>query len=116
ARTVVAFSAALHAHPAVLHAYAAGRITTAQARLIVEFLDHPPSGMPADRTDQCRDALLGAAEEGDIRSLRATREVLRQMFDPDDTPPSEDRERNEFHASKTLGGRFALKADLDAET
>ncbi len=41
---------------------------------------------------------------------------LERIFESDELPPSEDTERNEFHASKTLSGRVADKGDLDAVT
>ncbi len=41
---------------------------------------------------------------------------LERIFESDELPPSEDTERNEFHASKTLNGRVAVKGDLDAVT
>ncbi|PTR23624.1 uncharacterized protein DUF222 [Rhodococcus sp. OK519] len=41
---------------------------------------------------------------------------LERIFESDELPPSEDTERNEFQASKTLNGRVAVKGDLDAVT
>ncbi|KXX56278.1 HNH endonuclease signature motif containing protein, partial [Rhodococcus sp. LB1] len=49
-------------------------------------------------------------------AVRAVIARLERAFESDDPPPSEDTELNEFHASKTLNGRVAVKGDLDAVT
>ncbi len=72
--------------------------------------------MPLQALDDCRSALLFAAigPTANTDAVRAVIARLERTFESDDPPPSEDTELSEFHASKTLNGRIAVKGDLDA--
>ena len=111
-----AMRVALDAHPDIAAAYQAKLINADAARLIVAFLEKPPPGMPVEAVDSVRAFLLDAAHGGDLRELRVHIARLRETFEADDTPASEDTDRNEFYASTTLNGRMAVKGDFDAET
>ena len=113
---VTKLGAALDAHPDIAAAYQAKRINADAARLIVAFLEKPPPGMPLEAVDSVRAFLLEAAEDNDVRELRVAITRLRDTFDTDDTPASEDTDRNELYTSTTLNGRMAVKGDFDAET
>ena len=113
---VTKFGAALDAHPEIAAAYQAKLINDEAARLIVAFLEKPPPGMPVEAVASVRAHLLDVAKNGDIRELRVHISRLRETFDADDTPPSEDTDRNEFYASTILNGRMVVKGDFDAET
>ena len=113
---VTKLGAALDAHPDIAAAYQAKRINADAARLIVAFLEKPPPGMPLEAVDSVRAFLLEAAEGNDVRELRVAITRLRDTFDTDDTPASEDTDRNELYTSTTLNGRMAVKGDFDAET
>ena len=113
---VTKLGAALDAHPDIAAAYQAKRINADAARLIVAFLEKPPPGMPLEAADSVRVFLLKAAENNDVRELRVAITRLRETFDTDDTPASEDTDRNELYTSTTLNGRMAVKGDFDAET
>ncbi|NMN98196.1 HNH endonuclease signature motif containing protein [Antrihabitans stalactiti] len=113
---ILRLGVALDAHPDIAAAYQAKLITADAARLIVAFLEKPPPGMPVEAVDSVRTFLLDAAHGGDLRELRVHIARLRETFDTDDTPASEDTDRNEFYASTTLNGRMAVKGDFDAET
>jgi hypothetical protein len=106
----------LRAHPEVDAAYQARKVCAEHARLVIDFLQHPPTGMPEDATDEVRDLLLTAARDSDTRVLRDYIARARRMFDAADPPPSEDTDRNELFASTTFNGRMAIKGDVDAET
>jgi hypothetical protein len=113
---ITKLAAALEAHPEIAAAYQAGLINDDAARLIVAFLEKPPPGMPIEAVDSVRTVLLDAAKDNDVRELRVLITRLRETFDTDENPASEDTDRNEFYASTTLNGRMAVKGDFDAET
>ncbi|NMN97359.1 HNH endonuclease signature motif containing protein [Antrihabitans stalactiti] len=113
---ILKFGIALDAHPEIAAAYQAKLINADAARLIVAFLEKPPPGMPTQVVESVRAFLLAAAQEDDVRELRIRIKRLRETFDADDTPASEDTDRNELFASPTLNGRVVVKGDFDAET
>lgn len=107
---------ALSSNPHVRAAYEAGEISADHGVLIISFLERPPAGMPAEAAPAALEFLLDAAKDRDTTVLRGAISRLKQVFETDDPPPSEDVERNELFASTTLGGRVILKGDVDAET
>ncbi|NLE78153.1 MAG: DUF222 domain-containing protein [Rhodococcus sp.] len=115
---LITLGAALRDHPEVGGALDAGEVSIAHAGLIVRFCEKPPAGMPAEALGACRDALLAAASgpAATTDGVRAVISKLEHIFESDTTPPAEDVERNEFHASRTLNGRMSVKGDLDAVT
>jgi hypothetical protein len=113
---ITKLGAALDAHPDIAAAYQAKEINDDAARLIVAFLEKPPPGMPVEAVALVQTLLLDTAKAEDVRELRTCISRLRESFDTDDTPASEDTDRNEFYASTTLHGRMAVKGDFDAET
>ncbi len=86
--------------------------------MIGKFCETPPRGMPNEALGSCRKVLLDAASgpAATTTTVRTCISRLERIFESDELPPSEDTERNEFHASKTLNGRVAVKGDLDAVT
>ncbi|ELB90483.1 hypothetical protein Rwratislav_23659 [Rhodococcus wratislaviensis IFP 2016] len=86
--------------------------------MIMKFCERPPKGMPLEALDDCRNALLFAATgpTANTDAVRAVIARLERAFESDDPLPSEDTDLNEFHASKTLNGRVAVRGDLDAVT
>ncbi len=74
--------------------------------------------MPNEALGSCRKVLLDAASgpAATTTTVRTCISRLERIFESDELPASEDTERNEFHASKTLHGRVAVKGDLDAVT
>ncbi|AII07715.1 HNH endonuclease signature motif containing protein [Rhodococcus opacus] len=93
-------------------------ISAEHAALIMKFCERPPKGMPLEAMEDCRNALLFAATgpTANTDAVRAVIARLERAFESDDPPPSEDTDLNEFHASKTLNGRVAVRGDLDAVT
>ncbi|GAB2639687.1 hypothetical protein GCM10027068_19390 [Prescottella soli] len=68
--------------------------------------------------EPCRNPLLDCATgpHATTTAVRGCIARLEHIFESDELPASEDTDRNEFHASKTLNGRVAVKGDLDSET
>ncbi|MCA1006693.1 HNH endonuclease [Rhodococcus hoagii] len=104
--------------PEIADAYNAGTISAEHAALIGKFCETPPRGMPNEALDSCRKVLLDSATgpTATTATVQTCISKLERIFESDELPPSEDTERNEFHASKTLNGRVAVKGDLDAVT
>ncbi|PQP16039.1 HNH endonuclease signature motif containing protein [Rhodococcus opacus] len=113
---IVLLGRGLRLQPEIADEYFDTNISAEHAALIMKL--RPPKGMPLEAMDDCRNALLFAAT-GPTANTDAVRAVIARLeaaFESDDPPPSEDTDLNEFHASKTLNGRVAIKGDLDAVT
>jgi len=96
---------------------AAGRISTAHAKVITEFFAHLPDGVPAEALPECERYLLDAAITDNPVELARRAAALRHMLEPieDGIPDAENTALNELFTA-TVGGRGLLKADLDTET
>ncbi|NKS43709.1 DUF222 domain-containing protein [Rhodococcus hoagii] len=118
AARILALGRMLSRQPEIADAFNAGDISAEHASLIGKFCETPPRGMPNEALDACRKVLLDAASgpAATTTTVRTCISRLERIFESDELPPSEDTERNEFHASKTLNGRVAVKGDLDAVT
>ncbi|MCA1005620.1 HNH endonuclease [Rhodococcus hoagii] len=118
AARILALGKMLGRQPEIADAFNAGEISAEHAALIGEFCETPPRGMPNEALDACRKVLLDSATgpAATTTTVRTCISRLERIFESDELPPSEDTERNEFHASKTLNGRVAVKGDLDAVT
>ncbi|MBM4587779.1 DUF222 domain-containing protein [Rhodococcus hoagii] len=118
AARILALGRMLARQPEIADAFNAGDISAEHAALIGKFCETPPRGMPVEALDACRKVLLDAASgpAATTTTVRTCISRLERIFESDELPPSEDTERNEFHASKTLNGRVAVKGDLDAVT
>ncbi|QQZ12559.1 HNH endonuclease signature motif containing protein [Rhodococcus sp. 21391] len=115
---IVLLGRGLRLQPEIADEYFDTNISAEHAALIVKFCERPPKGMPLEALDDCRNALLFAATgpTANTDAVRAVIARLERAFESDDPPPSEDTDLNEFHASKTLNGRVAVRGDLDAVT
>ncbi|MBM4488300.1 HNH endonuclease [Prescottella equi] len=118
AARILALGRMLARQPEIADAFNSGDISAEHAALIGKFCETPPRGMPNEALDSCRKVLLDAASgpTATTTTVRTCISRLERIFESDELPPSEDTERNEFHASKTLNGRVAVKGDLDAVT
>ncbi|NKS55248.1 DUF222 domain-containing protein [Rhodococcus hoagii] len=118
AARILALGRMLSRQPEIVDAFNAGDISAEHAALIGKFCETPPRGMPNEALDSCRKVLLDAASgpTATTTTVRTCISRLERIFESDELPASEDTERNEFHASKTLHGRVAVKGDLDAVT
>ncbi|WP_145239240.1 HNH endonuclease signature motif containing protein [Prescottella equi] len=118
AARILALGRMLSRQPEIADAFNAGDISAEHASLIGKFCETPPRGMPNEALGSCRKVLLDAASgpAATTTTVRTYISRLERIFESDELPPSEDTERNEFHASKTLNGRVAVKGDLDAVT
>ncbi|BDE59730.1 hypothetical protein REA19_27460 [Prescottella equi] len=118
AARILALGRMLSRQPEIADAFNAGDISAEHASLIGKFCETPPRGMPNEALDSCRKVLLDAASgpAATTTTVRTCISRLERIFESDELPASEDTERNEFHASKTLNGRVAVKGDLDAVT
>ncbi|ORL84065.1 HNH endonuclease signature motif containing protein [Prescottella equi] len=118
AARILALGRMLSRQPEIADAFNAGDISAEHASLIGKFCETPPRGMPNEALDSCRKVLLDAASgpTATRMTVRTCISRLKRIFESDELPPSEDTERNEFHASRTLNGRVAVKGDLDAVT
>ncbi|BCN63221.1 HNH endonuclease [Prescottella equi] len=118
AARILALGRMLARQSEIADAFNAGDISAEHAALIGKFCETPPRGMPNEALDSCRKVLLDAASgvAATATTVRTCISRLERIFESDELPPSEDTERNEFHASKTLNGRVAVKGDLDAVT
>ncbi|MBP0078817.1 HNH endonuclease signature motif containing protein [Prescottella equi] len=118
AARILALGRMLSRQPEIADAFNAGDISAEHAALIGKFCETPPRGMPNEALGSCRKVLLDAASgpAATTTTVRTCISRLERIFESDELPPSEDTERNEFHASKTLHGRVAVKGDLDAVT
>ncbi|NKR31896.1 DUF222 domain-containing protein [Rhodococcus hoagii] len=118
AARILALGRMLSRQPEIADAFNAGEISAEHAALIGKFCETPPRGMPNEALDSCRKVLLDSATgpTATTTTVRTCISRLERIFESDELPPSEDTERNEFHASKTLNGRVAVKGDLDAVT
>ncbi|NKS28712.1 DUF222 domain-containing protein [Rhodococcus hoagii] len=118
AARILALGRMLSRQPEIADAFNAGDISAEHAALIGKFCETPPRGMPVEALDSCRKVLLDAASgpTATTTTVRTCISRLERIFESDELPPSEDAERNEFHASKTLNGRVSVKGDLDAVT
>ncbi|MGW4331695.1 DUF222 domain-containing protein [Rhodococcus koreensis] len=115
---IVMLGRGLRFQPEIADEFYDTNISAEHAALIMKFCERPPKGLPDEAMDDCRNALLFSATgpTANTDAVRAVIARLERVFESDDPPPSEDTERNEFHASKTLNGRVAVKGDLDAVT
>ncbi|MCZ4583500.1 MULTISPECIES: HNH endonuclease signature motif containing protein [Rhodococcus] len=115
---IVLLGRGLRLQPEIADEYFDTNISAEHAALIMKFCERPPKGMPLEALDDCRNALLFAATgpTANTDAVRAVIARLERAFESDDPPPSEDTDLNEFHASKTLNGRVAVRGDLDAVT
>ncbi|MFM1721858.1 DUF222 domain-containing protein [Rhodococcus sp. PAM 2766] len=118
AARILALGRMLSRQPEIADAFNTGDISAEHAALIGKFCETPPRGMPVEALGACRKVLLDAATgpAATTMTVRTCIARLERIFESDELPPSEDTERNEFHASKTLNGRVAVKGDLDAVT
>lgn len=116
ARALLRHARSIASDAEVAAAYESGEICDEHAALVTAFLESPPAAMPDDARPAAVQFLLDAARDRDTRVLRSHVARLQHVFDTDDPPPAEDVERNVLHASPTLNGRMAIKADVDAET
>ncbi|PTR24760.1 HNH endonuclease [Rhodococcus sp. OK519] len=118
AARILALGRALGRQPEIADAYNSGQVSGDHAALIAKFCEKPPNGMPDEALGPCRQALLDCATgpAATTDALRGAIAKLERIFESDDLPASEDTDRNEFHASKTLNGRVAVKGDFDAVT
>ncbi|MBP0088391.1 HNH endonuclease [Rhodococcus hoagii] len=118
AARILALGRMLSRQPEIADAFNSGGISAEHASLIGKFCETPPRGMPNEALGSCRKVLLDAASgpAATTTTVRTCISRLERIFESDELPPSEDTERNEFHASKTLHGRVAVKGDLDAVT
>ncbi|ORM08330.1 HNH endonuclease signature motif containing protein [Prescottella equi] len=118
AARILALGRMLSRQPEIADAFNAGDVSAEHASLIGKFCETPPRGMPMEALDACRKVLLDAASgpAATTTTVRTCISRLERIFESDELPPSEDTERNEFHASKTLNGRVSVKGDLDAVT
>ncbi|NKV92187.1 DUF222 domain-containing protein [Rhodococcus hoagii] len=118
AARILALGRMLGRQPEIADAFNAGDISAEHAALIGKFCETPPRGMPNEALGSCRKVLLDAASgpTATTTTVRTCISRLERIFESDELPPSEDTERNEFHASKTLNGRVSVKGDLDAVT
>ncbi|UPH42385.1 HNH endonuclease [Prescottella equi] len=118
AARILALGRMLSRQPEIADAFNAGDISAEHAALIGKFCETPPRGMPNEALGSCRKVLLDAASgpAATTTTVRTCISRLERIFESDELPASEDTERNEFHASKTLHGRVAVKGDLDAVT
>ncbi len=118
AARILALGRMLARQPEIADAFNAGDISAEHASLIGKFCETPPRGMPVEALDSCRKVLLDGASgpAATTTTVRTCISRLERIFESDELPPSEDTERNEFHASKTLNGRVSVKGDLDAVT
>ncbi|OQQ30437.1 HNH endonuclease [Prescottella equi] len=118
AARILALGRMLGRQPEIADAFNAGDISAEHAALIGKFCETPPRGMPVEALNSCRKVLLDAASgpTATTTTVRTCISRLERIFESDELPPSEDTERNEFHASKTLNGRVSVKGDLDAVT
>ncbi|MBM4635415.1 DUF222 domain-containing protein [Rhodococcus hoagii] len=118
AARILALGRMLSRQPEIADAFNSGDISAEHAALIGKFCETPPRGMPNEALGSCRKVLLDAASgvAATTTTVRMCISRLERIFESDELPPSEDTERNEFHASKTLNGRVAVKGDLDAVT
>ncbi|WP_205916839.1 HNH endonuclease signature motif containing protein [Prescottella equi] len=118
AARILALGRMLARQPEIADAFNSGDISAEHAALIGKFCETPPRGMPNEALGSCRKVLLDAASgpAATTTTVRTCISRLERIFESDELPPSEDTERNEFHASKTLHGRVAVKGDLDAVT
>ncbi|AWK70900.1 HNH endonuclease [Rhodococcus oxybenzonivorans] len=115
---IVMLGRGLRSQPEIADAYFDTTMSAEHTALIMKFCERPPQGMPLEAMDDCRTALLYAASgpTANTDAVRAVIARLERAFESDDPPPAEDTELNEFHASRTLNGRVAVKGDLDAVT
>ncbi|TQC39131.1 HNH endonuclease [Rhodococcus sp. WS4] len=115
---IVMLGRGLRFQPEIADHFFGTNISAEHAALVMKFCERPPKGMPDEALGDCRNALLLAATgpTANTDAVRAVIARLERVFESDDPPPSEDTERNEFHAAKTLNGRVAVKGDLDAVT
>ncbi|WP_145274613.1 HNH endonuclease signature motif containing protein [Prescottella equi] len=118
AARILALGRMLSRQPEIADAFNAGDISAEHAALIGKFCETPPRGMPNEALGSCRKVLLDSATgpTATTMTVRTCISRLERIFESDELPPSEDTERNEFHASKTLNGRVSVKGDLDAVT
>ncbi|ORJ93151.1 HNH endonuclease signature motif containing protein [Prescottella equi] len=118
AARILALGRILSRQPEIADAFNAGDISAEHAALIGKFCETPPRGMPNEALGSCRKVLLDSATgpTATTMTVRTCISRLERIFESDELPPSEDTERNEFHASKTLNGRVSAKGDLDAVT
>ncbi|WP_064059187.1 HNH endonuclease signature motif containing protein [Prescottella equi] len=118
AARILALGRMLSRQPEIADAFNSGDISAEHASLIGKFCETPPRGMPNEALDSCRKVLLDSATgpTATTMTVRTCISRLERIFESDELPASEDTERNEFHASKTLNGRVAVKGDLDAVT
>ncbi|MDP8016793.1 HNH endonuclease signature motif containing protein [Prescottella equi] len=118
AARILALGRMLSRQPEIADAFNSGDISAEHAALIGKFCETPPRGMPNEALGSCRKVLLDAASgpAATTTTVRTCISRLERIFESDELPPSEDTERNEFHASKTLNGRVSVRGDLDAVT
>ncbi len=118
AARILALGRMLDRQPQIADAFNAGTVSGDHAALVGKFCETPPRGMPNGALDSCRKVLLdnAAGPAATTMAVRTCIARLERIFESDELPPSEDADRNEFHASKTLNGRVAVKGDLDAVT
>lgn len=115
ARALVRLAIKLAGDPNVLRAYAKGSISQRAAKMIVEFLHHPPSNMPERARNRARTTLLKKARHASADELRAMINQLRECFN-DGVPPEDDVDRNALHYPTSLHKRVYLSGDFDRET
>ena len=117
AAAIVHLGRALAELPETAAAVAAGRISTAHAKVVAGFFAHLPDGVPSEALPSCERYLLDAAVADNPVELARRAAALRHMLEPVEgsVPDAENTELNELFAT-IVGGRGLLKANLDAET
>ena len=115
---IVNLARGLRSQPAVAGKFYGCRVSADHAGLILRFCERPRKGMPLSALGPVLDALLTAADGPQARTdvIREGIAKVERIFESDEHPASEDLDRNELHASKTLNGRVSVKGDLDAVT
>ncbi|MGW5151763.1 DUF222 domain-containing protein, partial [Rhodococcus koreensis] len=115
---IVNLARGLRSQPAIAGKVYGCKISADHAGLILRFCERPPKGMPLSALGPVLDALLTAADGPQARTdlIREGIAKVERIFESDEHPASEDLDRNELHASKTLNGRVSVKGDLDAVT
>ncbi|SNT22867.1 HNH endonuclease [Rhodococcoides kyotonense] len=115
---ILALARGLKNHKQVSDAFDTGSMPIDLAVMLLGFCEEPPAKMPDEAMEPALAALIAAATgpRANRDVVRAGIKTLEHIFDSDDPPPSEDLDRNTLHASTTMNGRVAVKADLDAAT
>ncbi len=111
AARILALGRMLSRQPEIADAFNAGDISRRARGVDREVLRNPTSWHARGSVGFVPESVAGRR----VRSHRDHHDrphlhlPLERIFESDELPPSEDAERNEFHASKTLNGRVSVK-------